>query len=211
MNFEYFLAKRIIGSRSYKSSISAPIIKIGIVAIALGIIVMLIAIATGIGLQEKIREKAIAFNGHVTIQNYDSNNSNESIKPVSTNQDFYPVFNGVEGISHVQAVAKKFGVIRTETDFEGMVFKGVGPDYEWKFLEEYLVDGELPIFNEEMSNDVAISQYLADRLGFQVGDSFQAYFMKEDTGKPPFQRKFNIVGIYNSGFQELDKTYFIGD
>ena len=211
MNFEYFLAKRIIGSRSYKSSISAPIIKIGIVAIALGIIVMLIAIATGIGLQEKIREKAIAFNGHVTIQNYDSNNSNESGKPVSTIQDFYPKFNSVDGVTHIQGIAKKFGVIRTETDFEGMVFKGVGPDYEWKYIEEYLVVGELPSYSESISNDVAISEYLAKRLDFQVGDSFQAYFMKEDAGKPPFQRRFNIVGIYNSGFQELDKTYFIGD
>jgi len=211
LNFEYFLAKRIIGSRSYKSSISAPIIKIGIVAIALGIIVMLIAIATGIGLQEKIREKAIAFNGHVTIQNYDSNNSNESIKPVSTKQDFYPIFKSVEGITHIQAVAKKFGVIRTETDFEGMVFKGVGSDYDWKYLEEYLVEGALPNYLGEISNDVAISEYLAKRLNFQIGDSFQTYFMKEDTVKPPFQRKFNVVGIYNSGFQELDKTYFIGD
>lgn len=211
MDFEYFLAKRIIGSRSYKSSISAPIIKIGIVAIALGIIVMLIAIATGIGLQEKIREKAIAFNGHLTIQNYDSNNSNESVKPVSIIQDFYPNFKSVEGVTHIQAVAKKFGVIRTETDFEGMVFKGVGADYDWKYLDEYLVDGTLPNYLGEISNDVAISEYLAKRLNFQVGDSFQAYFMKEDTEKLPFQRKFTVVGIYNSGFQELDKTYFIGD
>jgi len=211
LDFEYFLAKRIIGSRSYKSSISAPIIKIGIVAIALGIIVMLIAIATGIGLQEKIREKAIAFNGHLTIQNYDSNNSNESVKPVSIIQDFYPNFKSVEGVTHIQAVAKKFGIIRTETDFEGMVFKGVGADYDWKYLDEYLVDGTLPDYLGAISNDVAISEYLAKRLNFQVGDSFQAYFMKEDTEKLPFQRKFTVVGIYNSGFQELDKTYFIGD
>ena len=211
MNFEYFLAKRIIGARSYKSSISAPIIKIGIVAIALGIIVMLIAIATGIGLQQKIREKAIAFNGHVTIQNYDSNNSNESIRPVSTKQGFYPEFNGVEGVAHVQAVAKKFGVIKTETDFEGMVFKGVGVDYDWQYLEEYLVDGELPNYSEGTSNDVAISEYLAKRLGFQVGDSFEANFMKDDISKPPFIRKLTVVAIYNSGFQELDETYFIGD
>jgi lipoprotein-releasing system permease protein len=172
---------------------------------------MLIAIATGIGLQEKIREKAIAFNGHLTIQNYDSNNSNESVKPVSIIQDFYPNFKSVEGVTHIQAVAKKFGIIRTETDFEGMVFKGVGADYDWKYLDEYLVDGTLPDYLGAISNDVAISEYLAKRLNFQVGDSFQAYFMKEDTEKLPFQRKFTVVGIYNSGFQELDKTYFIGD
>ena len=129
MNYEYFIAKRIIGSKAYKSSISAPIIKIGIAAIAIGIVVMMIAIATGIGLQQKIRDKVVAFNGHVIISNFDSNNSQESIVPISKNQDFYPEFKSVEGIKHIQAVATKFGVIRTETDFEGVILKGVGADY----------------------------------------------------------------------------------
>jgi lipoprotein-releasing system permease protein len=211
LNFEYFIAKRIIGSKSYKSSVSAPIIKIGIAAIAIGIIVMLVAIATGTGLQQKIRDKAVAFNGHVTISNFDSNTSEESQVPISINQEFYPVFKDIEGIKHVQAVATKFGVIRTETDFEGVVMKGVGIDYSWNYFEEFLIDGKLPSYSDTMNSDVLISQYLAKRLGFKVGDSFQMYFMKEDTSQPPFIRKFNVVGIYNSGFQELDETYFIGD
>jgi lipoprotein-releasing system permease protein len=211
LNFEYFIAKRIIGSKSYKSSVSAPIIKIGIAAIAIGIIVMLIAIATGIGLQQKIRDKAVAFNGHVTISNFDSNASDESQIPISINQEFYPEFKNVQGVKHVQAVATKFGVIRTETDFEGVVMKGVGTDYSWQYFEEFLIEGELPKYSESMNSDVLISQYLAKRLGFKVGDSFQMYFMKEDTSKPPFIRKFDVVGIFNSGFQELDETYFIGD
>ncbi|MCO4822816.1 MAG: ABC transporter permease [Flavobacteriaceae bacterium] len=211
MNFEYFIAKRIIGSKTYKSSVSAPIIKIGITAIAIGIIVMLIAVATGFGLQQKIRDKAVAFNGHVTISNFDSNISEESQSPISINQEFYPEFSGVDGVRHIQGVASKFGVIRTETDFEGMVLKGVGTDYDWHYFQEFIIDGRLPQFEEGMSNDVIISQYLAARLQFEVGDSFQMYFMKADSNKPPFIRKFDVVGIYNSGFQELDETYFLGD
>ena len=136
MNYEFFIAKRIIGSKAYKSSISAPIIKIGIAAIAIGIIVMMIAIATGIGLQQKIRDKVVAFNGHVTISNFDSNNSYESVYPISTDQDFYPEFKSVNGIKHIQAVASKFGVIRTETDFEAAYLKGVGGDYDWSYFKE---------------------------------------------------------------------------
>ena len=211
MNFEYFIAKRIIGSKSYKSSVSAPIIKIGIVAIAIGIIVMLIAIATGTGLQQKIRDKAVAFNGHISITNFDSNNSEESQVPISINQEFYPEFKDIDGIRHIQAVATKFGVIRTETDFEGVVMKGVGADYSWNYFEEFLVDGKLPNYSDVMNNDVLISQYLSKRLGFKVGDSFQMFFMKDDANQSPFIRKFDVVGIYNSGFQELDETYFIGD
>ncbi|WP_033958979.1 ABC transporter permease [Psychroserpens jangbogonensis] len=211
MNYEFFIAKRIIGSKSYKSSVSAPIIKIGITAIAVGIIVMLIAIATGIGLQKKVREKVIAFNGHLTINNYDSNISNESEFPVSTTQNFYPNFNTIEGVKHIQAVATKFGVIRTETDFEGTVLKGVGQDYDWSYLEDFLVEGNLPDYSNELHNEVLISSYLSNRLNFKVGDSFQMVFGKENIDEIPFIRQFNIVGVFNSGFQDIDKTFMLGD
>ena len=211
MNYEYFIAKRIIGSKAYKSSISAPIIKIGIAAIAIGMVVMMIAIATGIGLQEKIRDKVVAFNGHATITNYDSNISQESLVPISKTQEFYPEFKSVDGISHVQAVATKFGVIRTETDFEGAVFKGVGDDYKWEYFKEFLIEGRLPVFEKKWSEEVLISKYLADRLQFKLNDKFQMYFLKDDTEKPPNIISFKIVGIYNSGFQDFDATYLIGN
>tara|TARA_R110002073_G_scaffold95059_2_gene220922 strand:+ start:13946 stop:15181 length:1236 start_codon:yes stop_codon:yes gene_type:complete len=211
LKFEYFIAKRIIGSKSYKSSVSAPIIKIGITAIAIGIIVMMIAIATGIGLQQKIRDKAVAFNGHITITTFNSNASDESEVPMSINQDFYPNFSDIEGIRHIQGVATKFGLIRTETDFDGMVLKGVGEDYNWQYFEEFLVEGKLPKFGDNISNEVLVSQYLANRLQFNVGDTFQMLFGKEAVDKLPFIRTFTVSGIYNSGFQELDETYLLGD
>lgn len=213
MNYEFFLAKRIIGSKAYKSSVSAPIIKIGIAAIAIGIIVMMIAIATGVGLQQKIRDKVVAFNGHVTITSYDTNNSQESLTPISKNEDFYPDFNTVEGISHVQGVASKFGVIRTETDFEGVYLKGVGTDYKWDYFKEFLIAGRLPDFNDQdkWSEEVLISQHLANRLKFEVGNTLQMVFAKKDVDKIPNIITYTVVGIYNSGFQELDAQYLIGD
>ncbi|MFT5846483.1 MAG: lipoprotein-releasing system permease protein [Psychroserpens sp.] len=211
MNYEFFIAKRIIGSKAYKSSVSAPIIKIGIAAITIGIVVMLIAIATGLGLQKKVREKVVAFNGHITINNYDTNESNESIVPITTDQDFYPRFNAVEGIKHIQGVATKFGVIRTETDFEGIVLKGVGSDYDWSYLKDFLIEGELPAYKGKLSNDVVISSYLAKRLNFKLGDSFQTVFSKGSIEEIPFQRAFKIIGIFNSGFQDIDKNFMIGD
>ncbi len=211
MNFEFFLAKRIISSKSYKSSISAPIIKIGIAAIAIGIVVMLIAIATGLGLQQKIRDKIVSFNGHVKISQFDSNNSEESFIPISTNQEFYPEFKSVDGISHIQGVATKFGVIRTETDFEGIILKGVGGDYKWDYFNEYLIEGELPDFSMDRNEDILISEFLSNRLGFNVGDKFNTFFVKNDVNKPPSIITYNVIGIYNSGMQELDKTFIIGD
>ena len=211
MNFEFFIAKRIISSKAYKSSVSAPIIKIGIAAIAVGIIVMMIAVATGIGLQQKIRDKVSAFNGHITISNFDSNNSQESGKPISTKQDFYPTFKKVEGIKNVQAVASKFGVIRTETDFEAIIVKGVGADYNWDYFQEFLVAGRLPDYTKNRNQDVLISEDLAKRMQFSLNDTFTTFFRKEDPNALPTQIRYNIVGIYNSGLKEFDDTYVLGD
>ncbi|MGX7667379.1 ABC transporter permease [Flavobacterium pedocola] len=210
MKLEYFIAKRLTTAKHHKSSISAPIIKIAIVAIALGIIMMIASVATGIGLQQKIRQKVSAFNGHIIISNYDDNQSEVSVDPISIHQSFYPKFKNVEGISHVQAVASKAGIIRTEKAFEGIVFKGVGKDYEWSNLQEYIVSGRIPNLKENLNPEVIISQYLANRLQLKVGDKFNTYFMKEE-GKLPNLRNFKIVGVYNSGFQEFDATYIIGD
>ncbi len=211
MNFEFFIARRIIASKDYKSSISAPIIKIAITAIALGIIMMLISIATGVGLQKKIREKVSAFNGDIIITNFDTNFSNDSQNPISKNQDFYPTFKNIEGIKHVQVTASKGGVIRTETDFEGVVVKGVGDDYDWEYFKDYLVEGKLPDFKGDINEDILISEYLANRLHLKLGDKVTTFFLNDEVSKTPRSRGFDIVGIYNSGFQQFDEQFIITD
>jgi len=211
LNIEYFIAKRLITAKDYKSSISAPIIKIAISAIAIGMIMMIVSVATGIGLQQKIREKVSAFNGQIIISNYDNNNSEITLIPISKKQDFYPNFKSVPEVSHIQAIATKAGIIRTENAFEGIVFKGVGTDYNWNNVKEYLVEGKLPDFSKNLNEDVIISRFLADRLNLKLGDSFNTFFIKEEQGKLPNSRRFKIAGIFSSGFQDFDATYIIGD
>ena len=221
MNFEYFLAKRLIKGAAHKVSISAPIIKIAIAAIALGVIMMLVAISTGVGLKYKIREKVAAFNGHIQISNYDNNASEVSVLPISLHQEFYPKFKSVEGIAHIQAVASKGGIIRTEDTFEGIIAKGVGSDYNWTIFKEYLVDGRLPEYSGKLNDEVLMSRLMANRLQLKTGDSFFSFFLKDDNVytndgnvdqlQLPNQRKFTITGLYDSGFEEFDGLYLFTD
>lgn len=211
MNLEYFIVKRLISTKEYKSSISAPIIKIAVVAIALGIIMMIISVATGIGLQQKIRQKVSAFNGHIIISSFTDNQSDVSTNPISLNQKFYPKFKNIEGIQHVQAVASRAGIIRTESAFEPILYKGVGKDYKWDNISEYLISGRIPNLNKELNNEILISEYLAKRLNIKLNDSFNTFFIKEGGNGLPKSRRFKIVGIYNSGFPEFDAAYVIGD
>lgn len=211
LNYELFIAKRIIAGKEYKNSISSPIIKIAITAIALGVIIMMISMATGAGLQEKIRDKMSGFKGHIQITNYDNNNSDVSTVPVSKNQDFYPNFTSVDGIKNIQIYASKTGLIRTDTDFEGIVFKGVSTDYDWSFFKDYLVQGKLPDFTQKRNKDVLLSSTLTNRLKLKLNDTILVSFYKNSSSKLPSNRKYYIKGIYNTGFLQFDKNMMIGD
>ena len=173
---------------------------------------MLIAIATGLGLKYKIREKVAAFNGHVQIYNYDNNASEVSVVPVSKTQKFYPEFTGIDGIDHVQAVASKGGIIRTAETFEGIIAKGVGPDYNWDVFQEFIVSGRVPDYSGDLNTEVLLSGLMANRLQLTTGDSFFAFFLKDDdASQTPNQRKLEIVGLYDSGFEEFDGSYVFVD
>lgn len=210
MNTAFFIAKRL-QTISNKSSVSSPIIKIAITAMAVGIVMMILAVSVGIGFQKKIREKMAVFNGHVIITNYDDNNSEISKNPISIHQEFYPEFKNISGIKHVQAVANKMGVIRTETAVEGVNLKGVGLDYDWSGIEEFITQGKIPKFVANgVSTEIIISEYLAERLHLKLNDNCATYFLKDDAQKYN-TRVFKIVGIYNSGFQEFDNSFIIGD
>ena len=210
MNLEYFIAKRLIVSKSYKSSVSSPIIKIAILAIALSILMMVMSVATGVGLQQKIREKISAFNGHVIVSNFDDNQSQVTAEPIDTKLLPISQLKKNSFITHVQPIITKGALIRTETDVEGIIFKGVDASYRWKNLKEFLVSGKIPTYKKGYINEVLISQFLANRLKLKVGNSFNTFFMKTQ-GKLPSIRKFKIAGIYNSGFQEFDSSYIIGN
>lgn len=211
MKFEFFIARRMMSSKHYKSSVSAPIIKIGIGAIALGMIVMLISVATSAGLQREIRNKIIAYKGHITISHFDGNRSDESLVPLDLTDLLLRQLDSVEGISSYYFEANKFGIVRTENDFEGIVFKGLDKQFDWDKFNGYLLEGRLPLIGDSLTNEIVISQYLSNRLGLRTGDPLFMYFLREDENRPPAQRKFDIVGVINSGFQDLDATYLLGD
>jgi len=167
--------------------------------------------STGFGLQQKIREKLSGFNGHVQITNFDDNYSDITLNPISTDQNFYPSFDAVSGIAHVQVFATKPGVILTAKTFEGVVFKGVSSDYKWDFIQSYLEEGTLPKYGDEKSNEIVISTKLANSLEVGVGDNLNFRFPKNDPTRLPNFRIFKIIALYNSGFSDFDNSIVLGD
>ena len=206
MNLEYFIAKRIHFQQG-KKNVSRPAVRIATIGIALGLAVMIIAIAVVIGFKQEIRNKTIGFGGHIQITNFDNNNTYE-MNPIKADKALIKKIESVDGVKHVQRFATKPGIIKTDTEFQGIVIKGIDAGFDWKFFKSNLVEGNvIDVSGATPSNQVVISKYLTNLLGLKLGDSFYTYFIQDRVRA----RKFKIVGIYSTNFIEYDKLIVLSD
>lgn len=184
--------------------------RIAVISIALSVMVMIIAVAMVTGFQKEIREKVIGFGAHIQISNFDSNNSYES-SPISIHQPFYPGLANEPGVRHIQVFATKAGIIKTTSEIEGVVLKGISSDFDWSFFKDRMVEGApFKIPDTGRTNDVLISAIQAKRLNLKTGDDLIMYFINQGQTLPGV-RKFRISGIYDTGLEEFDRIFVIGD
>ena len=206
MNLEYFIAKRIHFQQGRKN-VSRPAVRIATIGIALGLTVMLIAVAVVIGFKQEIRNKTIGFGGHIQITNFDNNNTYE-MNPIKVNDTLMNRISAVPGVRHVQRFCTKPGIIKTKTEFQGIVLKGIDKGFDWNFFKSNLVEGRIPdVSSEKPLREVLISKYLANLLKLKLGDSFFTYFIQDQIRA----RKFKIVGIYSTNFIDYDKLFILTD
>ncbi|RLD66146.1 MAG: ABC transporter permease [Bacteroidetes bacterium] len=213
MNTELFIAKRLFSAKETKKSISNAVVTIAIVGIALGMVVMILSIAIVTGFKQQVSEKVTGFASHIIISNYDINSSYET-EPIWKNQNFYPDIKDIPGYKHIQVFALKAGIVKTKTDIQGVILKGIGSDFNWGFFKESLVEGKIFAVNENVKNDsVIISKHIATLLKLKVDAPLFMYFInkKGKTKNPVKQRRFTISGIYNTGLEEFDKSFVICD
>ncbi|HEY1024390.1 MAG TPA: FtsX-like permease family protein [Sphingobacteriaceae bacterium] len=206
MNLPLFIAKRITFASS--RTFSRLIVRIAILGIMLGLAVMILSLAVVKGFKAEIREKVRGFSGDIQVLKFDLNTSFEN-SPYIINPATLELLRNNEQITHIQPFATKPGIINANNEVEGVVLKGVDKHYNWDYFKNILVAGSVISFTDsaEASKQILISRYTADRLKLKVGDDFLMYFVQE----PLRKRKFEIVGIYDLGVEEVDKTYVLGD
>jgi lipoprotein-releasing system permease protein len=206
VSLEYFIAKRIHFQQG-KKNVSRPAVRIATIGIALGLAVMLISVAVVIGFKTEIRNKTIGFGGHIQISNFDNNNTFET-NPIKVDKALMHKITSIDGVKHVQRFATKPGIIKTDTEFQGVVIKGIDKGFDWDFFKSNLVEGNvLDVSGAMPGNQVVLSKYLANLLGLKLGDRFYTYFIQEKIRA----RKFKIVGIYSTNFIEYDKLFILAD
>lgn len=207
MNVALFIARKIHFSKEGSRQVTPPAVRIAMIGIALGLAVMLLSVAIVIGFKKEVRNKVIGFGSHIQITNFDSNSSYE-LQAIAVSDTLMAHLDSVSGVRHVERFATKLGILKTEQDFQGIVLKGVDQEYDWAFFQANLKVGRLPDFTgKKASTEVLISRYLSDLLGLEVDDSFLTYFVQDEVRA----RKFQIVGIYETGFIDYDKLFVMAD
>ncbi len=206
MSFEHYIARRFL-SGSDRLSLSRPFIRITIASVALSVAVMIVAIAVITGFKREIKQKVVGFGSHIQITNYDSNQSLET-NPIPTNLPVTKEILKIKGIRHIQRFAIKAGIIKTDTDIQGVVLKGIAPDFDWSFFRKNLVEGQtIALTDSAITNATLISKTLANLLKLKVGDNYDMFFVQE----PPRYRRFTVAGIYDTKMVEFDKMFVLCD
>ena len=208
MNFPLFIARRIYGDQGDRRKVSRPAIRIATIGVAIGLAVMIITVSVVLGFKHTIRDKVVGFGSHIQIGNILSLGSTDAY-PICLNDSMMQVLNGIEGIRHAERYTYTQGILKTDDDFLGVAFKGVGPEYDLTFLKESLLEGELPQFCDTATKyPLVISKSMADKLQLKTGDRIFAYFIGEDDVRA---RRFNITGIYQTNMKRFDDLICLTD
>lgn len=203
MNFALYTARKIYNDKGDRRKVSRPAIRIATAGVAIGLAVMIVSVSVVLGFKHTIRDKVIGFGSHITVTNFLALQDDRPY-PISMNDSIMEAIKSIDGIKHVQRYAMKQGILKTENDFMGVMFKGVAEDYDTTFIHDNLVEGAVPKFSSETgSNKILISKTNADKLGLKSGDRVFAYFIN---GNDVRARRFNVAGIYQTNLTKFDNA-----
>ncbi|MDD5825229.1 MAG: ABC transporter permease [Prevotellaceae bacterium] len=208
MNFPLFIARRIYSDKGDRRKVSRPAIHIATVGVAIGLAVMILTVSVVLGFKHTIRDKVIGFGSHIQVCNFLAMQTTDSY-PICIDDSTLNALRHIEGISHAERYAMAQGILKTETDFLGIAFKGVAEEYNWDFIRQNLVSGEIPKFSDKSaSNKILVSTNTASTLHLKVGDRIYGYFVS-DTGVRT--RRFTVSGIYETNMSQFDNSLCFTD
>ena len=208
MNFPLFIAKRLYSDQGDKRKVSRPAIHIATAGVAIGLAIMIMSVCVVLGFKHTIRDKVIGFGSHIQVADF-MTLQQQNQYPVVMNDSMVNVLKKIPGVKHVQKFAMKEGILKTDSDFLGVMFKGVGPDFDSTFIHQNMIEGSIPKFDDKAShNQILISQLMADKLKLKTGERIFAYFFD---GNGVRMRRFTIKGIYQTNLKKYDEVMVYTD
>lgn len=203
MNVPYFLARRIYADNDNQKKVSRPAVRIAIIGVAVGLAVMIVSVCVVLGFKHAIRDKVVGFGSHIQVAEF-SMLQQGTDSPIEVDDSVMNVLQHIEGVKHVQRFAMKQGILKTDSDFLGVAFKGVGPEFDSTFIHQHLLEGAVPKFSDKSSgNKILVSKVMADKLKLTCGSRIFAYFIDNSGVRT---RRFTIAGIYQTNLTQYDNV-----
>ena len=207
MNWKLFIARRIYTVGQGNRAVSKPAVRIAMAGIIIGLAVMIVSVAVAVGFKHQVRDKIVGMGSDILVSGIDGAQLYQ-MKPIVGNDSLMQVFQQVPEVKHVQRYSSKAGMIMTSDDFYGMMLKGVGQEYDFTFLKNHLLEGEIPVFTDSVaSNQVLLSKTVADRLSLKVGDKLYTYLVDDQVRA----RRLTVSGIYQTHFSYFDDLFLVTD
>lgn len=201
----FALSTQLLKTR--KNKYSRPVIQLAILGVALGLIIMLLAVMITSGYKKEIREKIVGMGSHIRISNYDQNYSFDPI-PFNRDQFFIKDLKANPYIKNIQYYSTKVGILKTTDQVEGIVIKGIDSTFAWANFEKCILEGSPNYFKSiQPSNEIFISKKISKKLKLEIGDKVAAFFVQD----PPKQRNFTVSGIYETGLPDYDEKFVLVD
>lgn len=201
MNLPLFIARKIYDGKNEGKQVSRPAIRIATAGVAIGLAVMLISVSVVLGFKHTIRDKVIGFGSHIQVGSFMTLQTGD-FYPIQMDDSMLTVLKTIPGVKHVQRYAMKQGILKTDHDFLGVVFKGIGAEYDTTFLHQNMRQGHIPRFTDNASsNKILISQSIADKLGVKANDKIYSYFIDKNGVRT---RRFTIEGVYQTNLSQYD-------
>ena len=184
-------------------------VRIAMLGIAIGIAVMIVSVSVVMGFKHSIRDKVVGFGSHIVVSNYMTLQTSDDTQPINATDSVIRRMKSIEGVRHVGRYSLKQGVLKTDTDFLGVMLKGIGEDYDTDFLAQNIVEGVMPrLSGEKRTRQLLVSKQIAQKLKLKTGSKVYAYFLGEGDVKT---RVFEVAGIYQTNLTKYDETFCFAD
>lgn len=208
MSYSFYIAQRLRLAGDNRQA--TPSLNIALAGIVLAFVVMLLSVAVVMGFKHEISGKIYQLDAHLKVSNaalgiddtYATVNAGPIYKAIMADSGF------MQSVASMSLIADQPAILKTDTDFQGIVYRGVDDGYDWHYLEENLVEGRVPVTADTADiNEVLISRELAQKLRLKVGDHVYTYFILQKVKV----RNAHIVGIVNNDFDNFDKAIIVGN
>ena len=207
MNLPFFIAKRIYSDQGDKRKVSRPAIRIATLGVGIGLAVMIITVSVVLGFQHSIRDKVVGFGSHIQVMNIQTFTTADPYK-LCLDDSLMTVLKSLKGVRHAERYAMTQGILKTDEDFLGVLFKGVGAEYDMTFLKQHLLEGDIPTFSDSSStNKLLVSKMIADKMKLKSGDRIYAYYIDDNIRT----RRYTICGIYQTNMTRFDESLCFTD